>query len=71
MRLEVEGRLPLARVVDRLVRQHHLSRLRRIQGCLGSQMRPGARLEPVRSLTSRQQARSGQRIVCLLGSPVL
>ena len=66
-RLEVEGHLPLVQLVERLVRRHHLSRPRRIQACLGSRMRPGARLEPVLSRTSRQQARSDQRIVCFLG----
>jgi hypothetical protein len=52
-RLEAEGHLPLAQVVERLVRQHHLSRPHRIPACLGSRMRPGARLEPVLLLTSR------------------
>jgi hypothetical protein len=67
-RLEVEGHPPLAQVAERLVRRHHLSRLRQIQACLGSRMRLGARLEPVLLLTSRQQARSDQRVVGLLGN---
>jgi hypothetical protein len=70
VRLEVEGHPPLARVAEHLVQQHHLSRLHQMQACLGSRMRLGARLEQGLLLTSRQQARSDQRVVGLLGITV-
>jgi hypothetical protein len=65
-RLGVEGHPPLARVAEHLVQQHHLSRLRQIQACLGRRMRLGARSEPVILLTSLQQARSDQQTVGFL-----
>ena len=64
-RLEVEGHLPLARVAEHSVRRLHLNQLRQTQACSAKQIPPGARSELVHLVTSRQQARSDQRLVCL------
>jgi hypothetical protein len=64
-RLEVEGHLPLARVAEHSVRLLHLNRLRQTQACSAKQIPLGARSELVHLVTSRQQARSDQRVVCL------
>jgi len=64
--LEEEGRQPLTRVAERLLRQTHPSRPRQIQACLDSRMRLGARLGLAPLQTNRQQAPSDQRPVCPL-----
>ncbi len=62
-RLEVGGHLPLARVAEHSVRRLHLNRLRQTQACSAKQILLGARSEHL--VTSRQLARSDQRVVCL------
>jgi hypothetical protein len=61
----VEGHLPLARVVEHSVQRLHLNRFRQTQACSAKQIPLGARSELVHLETSRQQARSDQRVVCL------
>ena len=63
--LEVEGHLPLARAAEHSVRRLHPNRLRQTQAYSAKQIPLGARSELVHLITSRQQARSDRRVVCL------
>ena len=62
--LEVEGHLPLAQVAEHSARRLHLNQLRQTQACSAKQIPLGARLDLVHLITSLQQARLDQRVVC-------